>query len=454
MASKSKTWQYAFNQAISDTAANCQKKIVWLWSRCLLGDTTAIAWKAEDTTSTTPTGVWKMFWSCNGGGTTAGTNFGASTTIAAGSNGQALPQSTINVASTSNFPASGTFIVVINNVPQVITYTGTSGGNQFTGCTGGTGTLATSQQVVDNRDFFGGGSTFDATKIVNAPAASNHSWCVVYSTTNFGTTGQGPFYVTIDCASATSANTNIQNVLLGKIAPTGGTGTATPTSTDQAGLASTNYQFIKSSSATAYHLSGILSTDGICRVVWSQDGDGYFQGVFRADAFANALSNDTWPAAILVYAVSSTPGQNTWPLGKNAHGAQSANGTAAQTNSNWRGRSVDGASIVGFAMRHPAWFDTTNSATASITTALGEKTGTNQATGKWDQVPEIGPYCVTPGFFGCRGLFPDSFWWVGARSDGASKNIQDAAFDNTGSPANNLHLVGDLGEPANTAHQL
>lgn len=61
------------------------------------------------------------------------------TTIAVLSNGQTLPQSTINVVSTAGFPASGTFL---SPTAETITYTGISP-TTFTGCTGGSSTLAT-----------------------------------------------------------------------------------------------------------------------------------------------------------------------------------------------------------------------------------------------------------------------------------------------------------------------
>lgn len=70
------------------------------------------------------------------------------TTIASGSNGATLPQATINVASTTGFPTKGAIQIFNGGVLlATVNYTGTSGGNQFTGCTGGTGTLATGQVV-------------------------------------------------------------------------------------------------------------------------------------------------------------------------------------------------------------------------------------------------------------------------------------------------------------------
>ncbi len=75
------------------------------------------------------------------------------TTIAAGSNGAALPQATINVADTTNgasavtmFPSKGIMSVTTSNGPQIVTYTGLTG-TTFTGCAGGTGTMSTGGAV-------------------------------------------------------------------------------------------------------------------------------------------------------------------------------------------------------------------------------------------------------------------------------------------------------------------
>ncbi|GDX76009.1 hypothetical protein LBMAG41_10850 [Cyanobium sp.] len=69
-----------------------------------------------------------------------------STTIAAGSNGVALPTGTINVASTTGFPTSGQALITISGAQVLVSYTGITA-TSFTGCTGGSGTLATSQAV-------------------------------------------------------------------------------------------------------------------------------------------------------------------------------------------------------------------------------------------------------------------------------------------------------------------
>ncbi len=71
---------------------------------------------------------------------------GPSTTIGASSNGAVLPQGTIYVVSTADFPSSGQFSVTIDGRPIPITYTGKTSGT-FTGCQGGPGVLATGQTV-------------------------------------------------------------------------------------------------------------------------------------------------------------------------------------------------------------------------------------------------------------------------------------------------------------------
>jgi hypothetical protein len=66
------------------------------------------------------------------------------TTVASGSNGAALPQATINVASTSGFASTGTIYVEGSSV----TYTGKTS-TSFTGCSGGSGTIVTGDAVSD-----------------------------------------------------------------------------------------------------------------------------------------------------------------------------------------------------------------------------------------------------------------------------------------------------------------
>ena len=78
---------------------------------------------------------------------------GEHTTIASGSDGNTLPQSTIHVvnAAALNLPAGGGQVTIVDsNGPELITCTGISG-DELTGCSGGTGTLSTGDYV-DNSD--------------------------------------------------------------------------------------------------------------------------------------------------------------------------------------------------------------------------------------------------------------------------------------------------------------
>lgn len=85
----------------------------------------------------------------NNGTNMPGNFMGAATTIASGSNGAALPQTTINVASTTGFPTSGTIYVYTTGGTQTVTYTGTNT-TQFTGCSGGVGTMVTGNNVTSS----------------------------------------------------------------------------------------------------------------------------------------------------------------------------------------------------------------------------------------------------------------------------------------------------------------
>jgi hypothetical protein len=72
----------------------------------------------------------------------------ASTTIANGSNGQSLPQSTISVSATTNFVLPGSFNITTSNGVQSVSCTG-NGSNTLTGCSGGTGTMSTGNAVTE-----------------------------------------------------------------------------------------------------------------------------------------------------------------------------------------------------------------------------------------------------------------------------------------------------------------
>jgi len=69
-----------------------------------------------------------------------------STTISPASNGQVLPQSIINVLSTSGFNPGGGTVVINTGTAQTVIFSGISG-ETLIGCSGGSGTLVTGQSV-------------------------------------------------------------------------------------------------------------------------------------------------------------------------------------------------------------------------------------------------------------------------------------------------------------------
>jgi hypothetical protein len=122
------------------------------------------------------------------------------TTVAAGSNGATLPQATISVASTTGLQSTGSVAIATGSGTQIVNYTGLSGGNTLTGCSGGTGTLAT------------GGSVVQATLSVAALSASTGASVTVngdrfYPTAYAGALdpATGYFYF---CANDTTAGGN------------------------------------------------------------------------------------------------------------------------------------------------------------------------------------------------------------------------------------------------------
>lgn len=117
---------------------------------------------------------------------TAGSLTRVSTTIATGSNGQVLPQSTVVVANTSGFPSSGTITVQTSNGSQTVTYTGTTG-TTFTGCSGGTGTMTTGGAVTgsvmtltdSNASFYTPEMVGQSINFVNCTVPANNGTFVI-----------------------------------------------------------------------------------------------------------------------------------------------------------------------------------------------------------------------------------------------------------------------------------
>lgn len=204
------------------------------------------------------------------------------TTIASGSNNTALPTGTINVASTTNFAGSGTIIVITNAGAQIVSYTSTAGGTQFTGCTGGNGTMLTGFAVYQV-SYQNQGST---TTMINATSGTNHSWMLLMSPLAIG-----PYYYTLDWNSATVQNGSFS---FAKNIPSGGSATTAPTASDTTTFSNT--QWSNTSNVTTVATHAILSTDGYFNIFFTRNnGGGFIEGAMIFQVLANTKSVDQYP---------------------------------------------------------------------------------------------------------------------------------------------------------------
>lgn len=221
----------------------------------------------------------------------------ANTVITSGSNGLAFPQSTINVASTTGFASSGTVVVWTNFGGVTISYSGLSGGNQFTGCSGGSfldGYLVTA------------GPDPSVTTTISSPGSNFPSTINVVSTTGFtppsvSPSGVGSFYLqtslgTIIVTYTGMTLTTFTGCAYGVMATTDPVGhpiqitTATPhgyTTGDQIGIYGTQYGQPPSAwlNCDANNLWTITVVDGYNfklnnSIAWQTFTAGMFNGAF------------------------------------------------------------------------------------------------------------------------------------------------------------------------------
>jgi len=194
----------------------------------------------------------------------SGTQITPDTTIISSSNNVALPTGTINVASTTVFPASGTILVLTDNQVQTVTYTAKTA-TTFTGCTGGTGIMRTGNGVANNATvlpqatltvpsttgfptsgtLFVYTSTGRQTVTYTGTTATTFTGCsggtgvigfaqIVSTTTTTiaaGSNGQSLPQATINVASTTTATTTIAAASNATRLPTATAGTITVAST-------------------------------------------------------------------------------------------------------------------------------------------------------------------------------------------------------------------------------
>lgn len=310
----------------------------------------------------------------------------AQTTIASGSNGNTLPQSTINVTSTAGFPSSGIiWIITSSAVSQMVTYTGVNG-TQFTGCSGGTGSLSTGNQVMTHG-------------APNWNTSGAHSWFVMKSPSSFGT---GPFYYTVDL----NTSQGIITVLFSKSAPTGGTTSSRPTSPDEVALTSWGNNSGSNTgntnnTTTQHRFHGAISTDGGWHWMTSFDGNGQFYCTNIMHACAETKAGDTYNAYMYMR------GGNTGPVFGQL---QNNSGYYAGRNRNGQNSVLANATNYCFS-------------TSSGATFVNFLTTTDYADGTFDDMP-IYVYNQIAGYKSIRGRMIDYRWCGNNLPNGAIESSQ------------------------------
>lgn len=202
--------------------------------------------------------------------------------------GYTLPTATIKVTSTGGFPASGSFTVPSTTGLQTVSYTSQSGGNQFNGCTGGTGVVdyeaavtyyVLAQTVTTGTTTFtgAGGITINVASTAGFPGSSiftfNGNQLVQYGGTtatsftscylaNTGFGGLGEYFAGTPCFhSASTMVTDVSATLPQSTIDVGST-TGFPTSGTIVVLSSSGLQTIYYTNTTPTSFTGCLGGSG------------------------------------------------------------------------------------------------------------------------------------------------------------------------------------------------
>src|SRR3984957_9659081 len=131
-------------------------------------------------------------------------NQNGTTSISSLSSGESLPQSTINVLSTTGFPSAtssnpGFLIINISGSYQLVTYTGSTT-TTFTGCSGGAGELTTGDSVINLEDncFF---------NINNCNIDASYNYC-------YGNRGNVNVFLFLSKGAADATTNNHPNITI------------------------------------------------------------------------------------------------------------------------------------------------------------------------------------------------------------------------------------------------
>lgn len=264
------------------------------------------------------------------------------------------------------------------------------------------------------------GAVYDGTKIIRAAAGTAHSHMTLRSQAfTAGGIVNVPFYMTIDFSTTQDYQCNFY---FSKAAPTGGSITARPTSTDEWSNATV---LMNSQAVATPKLNGWLATDG--NFVFGTVVPG--SGVMRFGAMFHVLSNTrvadpTKGYAGDLYPAFSAIGYNaTWPF---------FDSTSIAASGVFQGRSHNGAAVVGAAM---AWLRT-NSVDPTATVV---NTGDPSDGSYYELITEL--IVTTNGWYSIRGRFAD----IVAAVPGAS--VTSNSEPSVGAPVS--QVIGNLWFPVN-----
>lgn len=174
------------------------------------------------------------------------------------------------------------------------------------------------------------GTTFDPTKIVHNTTSAARSWMCLHNAT-LGV------WVVFDCAAGSTSAPYQMVLSLCFVAPTGGSTTARPTSTDEVAVSGTP-AFMDSSAGNPKKAHFWLATDGSFNALHSKDGSGLVTGGIVVHKVVLWSSGDSRPVVAWVDAATNGAFRSAAPITntsscilKDATGAARSSGVSSMT---------------------------------------------------------------------------------------------------------------------------
>ena len=245
---------------------------------------------------------------------------------------------------------------------------------------------------------------FDAAKIVPAVEGIAHSWMVVKSPTALG-----PFYMIMNYVSVTTID-----LVFCKAAPTGGSTTNRPTSTDEWSYSSMAYT---SGAVTTHRMHGAVATDGTFFVLGSQNGNARAEMAILGMALKDARAVDGYN--FVTYAGYVYAAGGALITASTTSGVANQGGTAAS----WKGRAASGAGPVVLAGLAPAYYSA-----GALSASAHLDVDADATDAKYNSLPiYIQTYTVGQKSVRGRLPFPDFAWASDAIAQGSVSGAVDSA---------------------------